>query len=393
MSSGDVIVGLVVAAALCFDFTNGFHDTANAMATTIATGALPPRVAVALAAILNFVGAFISLKVAATIAGGIVEAGAITPIVVFGGLVGAICWNLATWWFGLPSSSSQALIGGVVGATLAAAGTSAVNFSGILANVIIPAVASPIVAGLVEKVAIPSLLAPLFGIVTAAALMLALMWIVRRRAPGLVNRVFRRLQLVSGGFVAFTHGQNDAQKTMGIIALALVASGHLAPDFDRPPTWVIVSAALAMGLGTYAGGWRIIKTLGTRIAKLDPPRGFAAQTATAGILWTTAHYGFPVSTTHTISGSVLGAGATRRLNAVRWGVAGNILVAWVLTIPAAGLVGAGMEVITRLPAGDALVFALAAVIAAVAFGARSWQTRRVTHAQDELAAWATPAGS
>jgi PiT family inorganic phosphate transporter len=193
--------------------------------------------------------------------------------------------------------------------------------------------------------------------------------------------VFRRLQLISGGFVAFTHGTNDAQKTMGVIALALVASGHLSADFDRPPFWVIVSAALAMGIGTYAGGWRIIKTLGTRIAKLDPPRGFAAQTTTAGILWTTAHFGFPVSTTHTVSGSVLGAGATRRLNAVRWGVAGNILVAWVLTIPAAALVGAGMEALTRLPAGDALVFGLAAVIAAVAFGARSLQTRRVAVAE------------
>jgi PiT family inorganic phosphate transporter len=221
----------------------------------------------------------------------------------------------------------------------------------------------------------------LLGIVGAAVLMVGLMWIVRRRAPGTVNRVFRRLQLVSGGFVAFTHGTNDAQKTMGIIALALVASGHLGEDFDRPPLWVIVSAALAMGAGTYAGGWRIIKTLGTRVAKLDPPRGFAAQTATAGILWGTAHYGFPVSTTHTVSGSVLGAGATRRLNAVRWGVAGNILVAWVMTIPAAALVGAGMEVLTRLPAGDVLVFVLAGLIAATAFGARSWQTRRLRVAE------------
>jgi PiT family inorganic phosphate transporter len=231
--------------------------------------------------------------------------------------------------------------------------------------------------GLVEKVAIPSLAAPLLGVVGAALLMLAVLWVVRRRPPGIVNRVFRRIQIVSGGFVAFTHGTNDAQKTMGIIALALVASGHLDPDFGRPPYWVIITAALAMGAGTYAGGWRIIKTLGTRVAKLDPPRGFAAQTATAGILWSTAHFGFPVSTTHTISGSVLGAGATRRLNAVRWGVAGNILLAWIMTIPSAALVGAGMESLTALPGGDVVVFALAAAVAAAAFTARTWQTRRL----------------
>ena len=360
----DLTLVAVVVVALFFDFTNGFHDTANSIATSVSTRALSPRAAVISAAILNFLGAFVSLEVAATIAKGIVMPEAITLDVVLAGLVGAITWNLITWYLGLPSSSSHALIGGVIGSAVAAFGFDVVNWQGIR-----------------EKVLIPSLVAPFAGFFLAAALMLGVTWLIRRRAPGTINRVFRRLQLVSGGFVAFTHGTNDAQKTMGIMALALVASGHLAPDFDRPPTWVIVSAALAMGLGTYAGGWRIIKTLGTRIAKLDPPRGFAAQTATAGILWTTAHYGFPVSTTHTVSGSVLGAGATRRLNAVRWGVAGNILVAWVLTIPAAATVGAGMEVLTRLPAGDALVFALAGVIATVAFGARSWQTRRVALAR------------
>jgi PiT family inorganic phosphate transporter len=210
--------------------------------------------------------------------------------------------------------------------------------------------------------------------------MIALLWIIRRRSPGLVNRVFRRLQIASGGFVAFTHGTNDAQKTMGIIALALVASGHLDPEAFDIPLWVIVSAAIAMAAGTYAGGWRIIKTLGTRIAKLDPPQGFAAQTACASILWTTAHYGFPVSTTHTISGSVMGAGASRRLSAVRWGVAGSILAAWVMTIPCAALVGAVMELVTRLPAGDLVVFVLAAAIAALAFSARRWQTRRLATA-------------
>jgi len=360
----DLTLVAVVAVALFFDFTNGFHDTANSIATSVSTRALAPRPAVLSAAILNVAGAFVSFEVAATVAKGIVMPDVVTLDVVLAGLVGAIAWNLITWYLGLPSSSSHALIGGIAGSAIAASGFDVVQWR-----------------GLVEKVAIPSLAAPLLGIVGAAALMVGLMWIVRRRAPGTVNRVFRRLQLVSGGFVAFTHGTNDAQKTMGVIALALVASGHLGEDFDRPPFWVIVSAALAMGAGTYAGGWRIIKTLGTRVAKLDPPRGFAAQTATAGILWTTAHYGFPVSTTHTVSGSVLGAGATRRLNAVRWGVAGNILVAWVLTIPAAAFVGAGLELLTRLPAGDVLVFVLAGLIAATAFGARTWQTRRLRVAE------------
>jgi PiT family inorganic phosphate transporter len=352
----------VVAVALFFDFTNGFHDTANSIATSVSTRALSPRAAVLSAAVLNVAGAFVSLEVAATVAKGIVIPEVITLDVVLAGLVGAITWNLITWYLGLPSSSSHALIGGMLGSAVAASGLDVVKWG-----------------GLREKVLIPSLIAPFAGLVSAAALMIAITWLIRRRAPGTVNRVFRRLQLVSGGFVAFTHGTNDAQKTMGIIALALIASGHLAPDAD-PPFWVIVSAALAMGAGTYAGGWRIIKTLGTRIAKLDPPQGFAAQTACASILWTTAHYGFPVSTTHTISGCVMGAGASRRLSAVRWGVAGSIVIAWVMTIPCAAAVGAAMELVTRLPAGDAVVFMLAAVIAAVAFMARRWQTRRLSTA-------------
>ena len=349
----------VVAVALFFDFTNGFHDTANSIATSVSTRAMSPRAAVISAAILNFVGAFVSFAVAATIAKGIVEQDVVTPDVILAGLVGAITWNLVTWYLGLPSSSSHALIGGILGSAIAAAGFDVVQWE-----------------GLKDKVLIPSLLAPFLGIVLAAALMIAIVWIIRRAHPGKVNRVFRRLQLGSGAFVAFTHGTNDAQKTMGIIMLALISTGHLSADAGRPPTWVIVSAALAMALGTYAGGWRIIKTLGTRIAKLDPPQGFAAQTACASILWTTAHYGFPVSTTHTISGSVMGAGASRRLSAVRWGVAGNILVAWVMTIPCAALVGATMELVTRLPAGDVVVFLLAAAIAALAFTARRVQARR-----------------
>ena len=349
----------VVAVALFFDFTNGFHDTANSIATSVSTKALSPRMAVLSAAILNFLGAFVSFAVAATIAKGIVDQEIITLELVLAGLVGAITWNLITWYIGLPSSSSHALIGGMIGSAIAADGWDVVKWD-----------------GLKEKVLVPSLIAPFLGVVVAAGLMIGVLWIIRRRAPSKVNRVFRRLQLVSGAFVAFTHGTNDAQKTMGIISLALVASGHLSPDFERPPTWVIVCAAAAMGLGTYAGGWRIIKTLGTRVAKLEPPQGFAAQTACASILWTTAHYGFPVSTTHVISGSVLGAGASTRLSAVRWGVAGNILLAWVLTIPCAALVGAAMESLTRLPGGVAIVAVLTAAIAAVAFLGRNIQGRR-----------------
>jgi PiT family inorganic phosphate transporter len=350
----------VVAVALFFDFTNGFHDTANSIATSVSTKALSPRVAVISAAVLNFLGAFVSFEVAATIAKGIVEQEIITLEIVLAGLVGAITWNLITWYLGLPSSSSHALIGGMVGSATAAHGFGVVKWD-----------------GLREKVLIPSLIAPAMGAIVAAVLMIGVLWLIRRRAPGKVNKAFRRLQLVSGAFVAFTHGTNDAQKTMGIIALALVASGHLSADFERPPIWVIVSAAAAMGLGTYAGGWRIIKTLGTRVAKLEPPQGFAAQTACASILWTTAHYGFPVSTTHVISGSVLGAGASNRLSAVRWGVAGNILLAWVLTIPCAGAVGALMESLTRLPGGVAVVAGLTALIAATAFVGRNLQARRL----------------
>jgi PiT family inorganic phosphate transporter len=355
-----VILIVVVAVALFFDFTNGFHDTANSIATSVSTRALSPRAAVVSAAVLNFAGAFVSFEVAATVAKGIVDAEAVTLEVLIAGLVGAITWNLVTWYLGLPSSSSHALIGGVVGSAIAAAGFGVIKW-----------------VGLYQKVLIPSLAAPILGIVGAAIVMLVVIWIIRRHHPGTVNRVFRRLQLVSGGFVAFTHGTNDAQKTMGIIALALVASGHLSEDFERPPIWVIIAAATAMALGTYAGGWRIIRTLGQRVAKLDPPQGFAAQTSCATVLWFTAHYGFPVSTTHTISGSVLGAGATRRFSAVRWGVAGNILLAWMMTIPCAALVGAGMQVLTRLPGGALIVFVITAVIAAGAFLARSWQTRRL----------------
>jgi PiT family inorganic phosphate transporter len=356
----DLTLVAVVAVALFFDFTNGFHDTANAIATSVSTRALTPRTAVILAAILNFAGAFVSFAVAATIAKGIVNPEVITLSVILAGLVGAITWNLITWFLGLPSSSSHALIGGVAGSAIAASGLDVINWSGIW-----------------DKVVIPGILSPTIGFATALALMFVIIWVIRRRAPSRVNRVFRRAQIVSGSFVAFTHGTNDAQKTMGIIALALIVSGHLSPDFERPPSWVIVSSALAMALGTYVGGWRIIRTMGTRIAKIDPPQGFAAQTACAGILWTTAHFGFPVSTTQTITGCVMGAGASRKFSAVRWGIAGNIAVAWILTLPAAASVGALMESVTRLPAGNLIVFLLAGTIAATAFIARRYETRRL----------------
>jgi inorganic phosphate transporter, PiT family len=359
----DLTLAAVIAVALFFDFTNGFHDTANAIATSVSTRALTPRTAVILAAILNFAGAFASFAVAATIAKGIVDPDAITLSIILAGLVGAITWNLITWFLGLPSSSSHALIGGIAGSAIAASGLDVINWDGIW-----------------DKVVIPGVLSPTIGFATALALMLVIIWVIRRRSPSRMNRVFRRAQIVSGSFVAFTHGTNDAQKTMGIIALALIVSGHLSPDFDRPPSWVIVSSALAMAIGTYAGGWRIIRTMGTRIAKIDPPQGFAAQTACAGILWTTAHYGFPVSTTQTITGCVMGAGASRRFSAVRWSIAGNIAIAWVLTLPAAAAVGAFMEEVTKLPAGDLIVFVLAGAIASAAFMGRRYETRRLVPA-------------
>ena len=357
----NLTLAAVVVIALFFDFTNGFHDTANSIATSVSTRALSPRLAVISSAILNFIGAFFFFKVAATVAKGIVNPDVITLKVVLAGLVGAITWNLVTWYMGLPSSSSHALIGGVVGSAVAATG----GFDVVQW------------AGLKEKVLIPSLLAPVLGLLLAAALMTVTLWVIQKRAPGAVNRLFRRLQLVSGGFVAFTHGTNDAQKTMGVITLALIVSGHQSSEPFSVPLWVKISAATAMSMGTYAGGWRIIRTLGSRVAKLEPPQGFAAQTSTAAILWVTAPYGFPVSTTHKVSGSVLGAGASTRFSAVRWGVAGNILMAWVLTIPCAALVAAGMESITRLPGGVAYVFVLTSAIAALAFVGRTLETRRL----------------
>ena len=326
----DLVLWIVVATALAFDFTNGFHDTANAVATSISTRAMSPRVAVTLAAILNFVGAFLSLAVAATIATGIVQADMVTLEIVFSGLIGAISWNLLTWYFGLPSSSSHALIGGVVGAAFAADGPSAI-----------------LVDGLIEKVAIPAIMAPILAFIVAGVGILVTYRIVGRQRPSTVSRGYRLGQIISGSLFSLSHGTNDAQKTMGIIFLALVANGNLPADAEIP-TWVVVSAATAIALGTYVGGWRIIKTMGSRIIKMDPAQGFATQGVGAAVILSASHVGFPLSTTHVISGAIMGAGAAKRFSAVRWGVAGNIVVAWVLTLPAAASVGALTYGVTRL---------------------------------------------
>jgi len=318
----DLLLYVVVGTALAFDFTNGFHDTANVVATSISTRALPPRVAVGLAAILNFVGAFLSLKVAAAVAKDIVDPSSITLQIVFAGLVGAIAWNIITWWFGLPSSSSHALIGGLVGAAFASHGADVISGHGLLGKVVVPALVAPVLAFLVAGV----------GIIVAYR-------IVARSRPGPVTRGYRIGQLASGGLLALSHGTNDAQKTMGIITLALVAHGDVDPNHFHVPNWVVISAATAIAAGTYAGGWRIINTMGTKIIKMDTAQGFAAQSSGAAVILAASHAGFPLSTTHTISGAIMGAGAAKRLSAVRWGVAGNIVIAWVLTLPAAALIG------------------------------------------------------
>jgi inorganic phosphate transporter, PiT family len=322
VSGNDIVLVIVVATALVFDFTNGFHDTANVVATSISTHAMPPRIAVAYAAIFNFAGAFISLAVAATVAKDVVNGDVITPTVVFAGLVGAIFWNLATWYLGLPSSSSHALIGGVVGSAFAAAGADAVLSDGLIGKVLIPAVIAPVVAFVVGVIAINIV----YGV-------------VGRERPGPVNRGFRLGQIVSGGMLALAHGTNDAQKTMGVITLALIANGSLS-ESSGVPFWVVISAASAISLGTYFGGWRIIRTMGTRIIKMDAAQGFSAQGSGAAVILASSHFGFPLSTTQVISGGVMGAGAGKRVSAVRWGVAGNIAVAWLLTMPAAAAVGA-----------------------------------------------------
>ena len=311
----------VIAIALVFDYTNGFHDAANAIATSVSTRALTPRVALLLAAVMNFVGAFLGTKVAKSVFS-VLEppSGEHALVVVLAALLGAITWNITTWYFGLPSSSSHALIGGLVGAGLA--GSVTVQWDAV-----------------VEKVVYPMLLSPVTGGVLAFLLMLAILWGFRKAKPGPTQRGFRMAQTVSASAMALGHGLQDAQKTMGVIVLALVAGGY-QEDFHIP-WWVVVLAATAISLGTYSGGWRIMRTLGRRIIEIDPPRGFAAETVAAGVLYTTAYaFEAPISTTQTITGSIMGVGASKGRRAVRWGVAGNILIAWVLTIPMAGLVAA-----------------------------------------------------
>jgi PiT family inorganic phosphate transporter len=316
-----LVITIVVAVA--FDFTNGFHDTANAVATSISTRALSPRLAVLIAAIANFAGVFVTAAVAKTIGKGIIDTGLANPRTVLAALIGAIVWNLLTWWLGLPSSSSHALIGGLVGAALAQSGEKGVQWH-----------------GLAHKVVIPALWAPTLAFASAFALLLLIYWVFQWMTPGLANRSFRLGQLVSGTWVAFTHGANDAQKTMGVIALALYTHGSI--DTFYIPRWVQITAGLAIAAGTYAGGWRIIRTLGQRIFQMDPPAGFAAQATAGAVIYASTRYGYPLSTTHVVSGAVMGAGATKRLSAVRWGVAGNIVFAWILTIPAAAIVAAAM---------------------------------------------------
>jgi PiT family inorganic phosphate transporter len=357
MDTGLILLVVVVALALVFDFTNGFHDAANAIATSVSTRALRPRTAVAMAGLLNFAGAFVSLEVAASVAKGIVETGDVTMTTLAAGLIGSITWNITTWWLGLPTSSSHALIGGMVGAVGAATAMGGIKWD-----------------GLVERVLVPSAAAPVIGFLVAGLIGIGLAWIIRAFSQYRVNRVFRVLQVGSAGFMAFTHGTNDAQKTMGLIALALIVHGTVDADDFQIPKWVVISAATAMALGTYAGGWRIIRTLGTRVVKLEPPQGFAAETAAGSVLLFTGSVGFPVSTTHTISGAIMGAGASRRVSAVRWGIAGRILIAWLVTIPAAGSVGAVCYGVTRLPAGGFLLTFLTAGVAVLA--ARRWQRSR-----------------
>ena len=327
-------VGLVllIVVALGFDFTNGFHDAANAIATSVSTRALTPRAALALAAVFNLIGSLVSVKVANTV-GGIITAPQNTHglVIVFAAVVGAIVWNLVTWYFGLPSSSSHALIGGLVGAAIASSAT--VEWHKVL-----------------DKVVIPMVVSPLVGFGATFVFMLVLLWVFRRAHPSRMRRGFKYGQWLSSAAMAYGHGLQDAQKTMGVITLSLVVTHHL--DAFVVPLWVKIACALAIALGTYSGGWRIMRTLGRRVFKLDNTSGFAAQSVSSAVLMTTAYvYAAPISTTHVITSSVMGAGATRKFSAVRWGVAGNILLAWVLTLPMAGLVAAGVYGIAHLLVG------------------------------------------
>jgi PiT family inorganic phosphate transporter len=341
-----LIVIVVVLTALAFDFTNGFHDTANAMATSIATGALRPRTAVALAGVLNVAGAFLSVQVAKTISGGLVDETLINPVVIFAGLIGAIVWNLVTWLLGLPSSSSHALFGGLIGATWVAGGAGAIDFTTVVNKVVLPAVLSPVVAALIA----------------VAATYLALQ-VTARADPGVAARGFKLSQTVSASMVALAHGTNDAQKTMGVITLTLITA-QMLPAGSAPPFWVVLSAGLAIGLGTYMGGWRIIRTLGKRMSDIRPVQGFSAETTSAAVILTSSHLGLPLSTTQVCTGSIIGAAAGRRLASVHWEIAGRIALAWTFTLPAAGVVGAAASWLAATGTGGVVVVAVSGVAVA-----------------------------
>ena len=317
------IVVMLITLALVFDFLNGFHDAANSIATVVSTGVLRPSQAVMFAAAFNVLALWVfHLSVAATIGKGIVQPNVVDVYVVFGALVGAIVWNVVTWWFGLPSSSSHALVGGIVGAAIAKSGIGVLN------------------AGGISKTVAFIFVSPVLGYVLGSLMMVLVAWVFRRTRPRKVDRWFRRLQLFSAGAYSLGHGGNDAQKTIGIIWLLLIASGHSAPGSDAPPVWVIISCYVAIGLGTLFGGWRIVKTMGQKITKLKPVGGFCAETGGAMTLFLATWLGIPVSTTHTITGAIVGVGSTQRASAVRWGVAGNIVWAWILTIPASAFIAA-----------------------------------------------------
>jgi len=363
-----LIVIVTIVTALAFDFTNGFHDTANAMATSIATGALKPKVAVIIAGTLNLIGAFLSVEVAKTISSGLVNETKISPVVIFAGLVGAILWNLVTWLFGLPSSSSHALFGGLIGSTIVAAGFGAVNFGAVLSKVVLPAVISPLLAGLVA----------LIGTYLAYR-------ITARGDDGTVKRGFKAGQIVSASMVALAHGTNDAQKTMGVITLTLITAGVLAPNAG-PPFWVILSAGLAIALGTYVGGWRIIQTLGKRVSEIQTPQGFAAETSAATVILASSHLGFALSTTQVATGAIFGAGAGRRLAAVHWSVAGQMAVAWLLTMPAAAAVGAVAGWLAFKGPVGTIVVVLALVAAAAGIYAASRRNPVTAHNVNDVPA-------
>ncbi len=346
MSTTLFLVSMVIITALFFDFTNGFHDSANAMATSVATGALQPKVAVLIAAVLNVVGAFLSTEVAKTISGGIVNDSLVTPTMIFAGLVGAILWNLMTWLFGLPSSSSHALFGGLIGAVLIGAGASGVNFSVVVSKIVLPAVMAPLVAGL------------------AAGLATFLLYkMVKRADQEPAAGWFRHAQSVSASLVALAHGTSDGQKTMGVITLVLITAGYQNAG-TGPQLWVIAAAGLAIGLGTYSGGWRIMRTMGKGIVDVKAPQGFAAETTSAAAILASSHMGFGLSTTQVCSGSILGSGVGKKLAEVRWTTARKILYGWLLTLPAAALVGAGAAAIALTG-----TIGVVAVFAALVIGA------------------------